>query len=225
MEEWNTRTKLLIGSENVEKLEKTKILIYGVGGVGSFVVEALARAGVGYLTLIDRDVISVSNINRQIHATTKSIGEKKVEAMKKRIADINPKCVVTTYMGIEIENEEDYVTEEYSYVVDAIDTISHKVAIIKKANELNVPIMSAMGAGNRLDPTKFHVEDIYKTRNCKLSKVIRKELRKASVPKLKVVYSQEDAIKNEENIIGSISFVPPVVGMIIAGEVIKDILK
>lgn len=226
MEKWNSRTEILIGKENIEKLEKSKVIIYGVGGVGSFVIEGLVRAGIGKITLVDNDVVSVSNINRQIHANIDNVGQEKVLVMKERILKINPNCEVVTYKAD--ETEENYIDNSYSYVVDAIDTIPHKIALIKKADSLKVPIISAMGAGNKLDPTKFCIDDIFSTSNCKLSKIIRKELRKEGIDKLKVVYSKEDVIKNSENTdntIGSISFVPSVAGMIIASEVIKDIIK
>lgn len=222
-EKWNSRTELLIGKQGIEKLEKAKVIIYGIGGVGSYTTEALARAGIGNLILVDNDKITPSNINRQIHATTKTVGKNKVDIMKKRIEEINSNANVQIYMNE--ENEENLINLECSYVVDAVDTIKTKLKLIEKANEIDIPIISAMGAGNKLDATKFEVSDIYKTSVCPLAKVMRKELKKRNIEKLKVVYSKEKGISNENNVIGSISFVPSVMGLIIAGEVIKDIIN
>ena len=222
-EKWNSRTELLIGKQGIEKLEKAKVIIYGIGGVGSYTTEALARAGIGNLILVDNDKIAISNINRQIHATTKTVGKNKVDVMKKRIEEINSNANVQVYMNE--ENEENLINTECSYVVDAVDTIKTKLKLIEKANKIGVPIISAMGAGNKLDATKFEVSDIYKTSVCPLAKVMRKELKKRNIEKLKVVYSKEKGISNENNVIGSISFVPSVMGLIIAGEVIKDIIN
>ena len=222
-EKWNSRTEILIGKQGIKKIEKAKVIIYGIGGVGSYTTEALARAGIGNLILVDNDKITLSNINRQIHATTKTVGKNKVDIMKKRIEEINPNANVQVYMNK--ENEENLINTECSYVVDAVDTIKTKLKLIEKANEIGVPIISAMGAGNKLDPTKFEVSDIYKTSECPLAKVMRKELKKRNIQKLKVVYSKEKGTSNENNVIGSISFVPSVMGLIIAGEVIKDIIN
>lgn len=222
-EKWNSRTEILIRKQGIEKLEKAKVIIYGIGGVGSYTTEALSRAGIGNLILVDNDKITPSNINRQIHATTKTVGKSKVDVMKKRIEEINPNANVQVYMNE--ENEENLINPECSYVVDAVDTIKTKLKLIEKANEIGVPIISAMGAGNKLDATKFEVSDIYKTSECPLAKVMRKELKKRNIEKLKVVYSKEKGISNENNVIGSISFVPSVMGLIIAGEVIKDIIN
>ena len=222
-EKWNSRTEILIGKKAIEKLENANVILYGIGGVGSYVAEALARAGVGNLTLVDNDVITCSNINRQIHATTKTVGKNKVDVMKKRIQEINPSANVTVF--VKEEKEEDLISERFSYVVDAVDTIKTKIKLIEKANEIKVPMISAMGAGNKLDATKFEVADIYQTSVCPLAKVMRKELKKRNIEKLKVVYSKEKAIIHEDNLIGSISFVPSVMGLIIAGEVIKDIIS
>ena len=222
-EKWNSRTEILIGKKAIEKLENANVILYGIGGVGSYVAEALARAGVGNLTLVDNDVITCSNINRQIHATTKTVGKNKVDVMKKRIQEINPSANVTVF--VKEEKEEDLINERFSYVVDAVDTIKTKIKLIEKANEIKVPMISAMGAGNKLDATKFEVADIYQTSVCPLAKVMRKELKKRNIEKLKVVYSKEKAIIHEDNLIGSISFVPSVMGLIIAGEVIKDIIS
>ena len=231
-EKWNSRTELLIGKDAIKKLENAKVVVYGIGGVGSFVAEGLARSGIGHLVLIDNDVISISNLNRQIHADTKTIGKRKVDVMKERILNINPNAKVDAYMANDIKDgEENIIDETFSYVIDAVDTISTKLKLVEKANEVNVPIIAAMGAGNKLDPTKFEVTDIYKTSVCPLAKVMRKELKKRNIKKLKVVYSKEEPNKNNENntqekrVPGSISFVPSVMGLIIAGEVIKDIIK
>ena len=231
-EKWNSRTELLIGKKGIEKLQNAKVAIYGVGGVGSFVAEGLARSGIENMVLIDNDVVSISNLNRQIHANIETIGKKKVEVMKERILKINPNAKINTYMADEIENgEESIIDSTFSYIIDAVDTVSTKLKLIERASKLNVPIISAMGAGNKLDPTRFEVTDIYKTSVCPLAKVMRKELKNRGIKKLKVVYSKEQPIKHEENemyekrVPGSIAFVPYVVGLIIASEVIKDILK
>lgn len=225
-----TRTELLIGKDGLEKLKNAKVAVYGVGGVGSYVVEGLARAGVGHLVLIDNDYVDITNINRQIHATHSTIGKSKVEIEKKRILEINPKAVVEIYQVDTLERpEEEIIDSSFTYVIDAVDTVTTKLKLIEKANIENVPIISAMGSANKLDPTKFEVADIYKTSVCPLCKVMRKELKKRNIPKLKVVYSKEEQAKVEElegkRILGSISFVPSVAGLIVAGEVIKDIIK
>ena len=228
MEEyWNSRTELLIGKENTEKISKSKIIIYGIGGVGSYVVEGLVRAGVENIVLVDNDVISPSNLNRQIHATISNIGKLKVECMKERILSINPKAKVETYVPQNMEIEEELlINNTINYVVDSVDTVSTKLKLIQRAKEQNVPIISCMGTGNKLDPTKFEISDIYITSVCPLAKVIRKELRKRNIKDLKVLYSKEEPIKHEKEsrTPASISFVPSVAGMIIAGEVIKDII-
>ncbi|AIS52324.1 tRNA threonylcarbamoyladenosine dehydratase TcdA [Thermoanaerobacter kivui] len=231
-----SRTQLLIGKEGLLKLKNSTVAVFGIGGVGSFAVEALVRAGVGKLVLIDGDNVCVTNINRQIHATTHTIGKPKVDVMKERILEINPEAQVLTfkefYPG---ENSDKLLSKEYDYVIDAIDRVSSKVDLIVKCNLLSIPIISSMGAGNKLDPTKFEVADIYQTSVCPLAKVMRRELKKRGIKSLKVVYSKEEPIKNfyesEENEIsskpvpGSISFVPSVAGLILAAEVVKDLLK
>ena len=236
-EKWNQRTEMLIGREAVQKLDKAKVAVFGIGGVGSFVVEGLTRAGVGNLVLIDPDDISVTNLNRQIHATHRTIGESKVEVMRQRILDINPDANVEIYKGNEFEDgEENIINSSFSYVVDAVDTVTTKIKLVEKAKKENVPIISCMGTGNKLDPSKFEITDIYKTTVCPLAKVMRKELRKRNIQDLKVLYSKEEPIKVDTNIEesnldrkksvpGSISFVPSVAGLMIAGEVIKDILS
>lgn len=225
-----TRTELLIGKDGLKKLQDAKVAVYGVGGVGSYVVEGLARAGIGHLVLIDNDYVDITNINRQIHATHSTIGRSKVEIEKERILEINPNAIVDIYQVDTLEKpEEEIIDSSFTYVVDSVDTITTKLKLIQKANDENVPIISAMGAANKLDPTKFEVSDIYKTSVCPLCKVMRKELKNRNIPKLKVVYSKEEPIKVEEidgeRILGSISFVPSVAGLIVAGEVIKDIIK
>lgn len=236
-EKWNQRTEMLIGKAAVQKLEKAKVAVFGIGGVGSFVVEGLTRAGVGKLVLIDPDDISVTNLNRQIHATHRTIGESKVEVMRQRILDINPDANVEIYKGNEFEDgEESIINSSFSYIVDAVDTVTTKIKLIEKAKKENVSIISCMGTGNKLEPSKFEITDIYKTTVCPLSKVMRKELRKRNIQDLKVLYSKEEPIKVDTNIEesnldrkksvpGSISFVPSVAGLMIAGEVIKDILS
>ena len=226
-EKWNSRTELLIGKENLEKLSKSKIIVYGIGGVGSFVVEGLVRAGIENIILVDNDVISPSNINRQIHATTSTIGNLKVECMKERILLINPNVKVETYVPTDMSIEEEtLIDDSVTYIVDAVDTITTKLKLIEKAKKENVPIISCMGTGNKLDPTQFEISDIYKTSVCPLAKVMRKELRKRNIKSLKVLYSKEEPIKHntEKRTPASISFVPSVAGMIIAGEVVKDII-
>ena len=227
-EEWKSRTELLIGKENIQKLSKAKIIVYGIGGVGSFTVEGLVRAGVENIILVDNDVIAPSNLNRQIHATIPNIGKLKVDCMKERILSINPKVNVETYIPQDIEHgEEILIDDSIDYVVDAVDTITTKLKLIQRAKEKQIPIISCMGTGNKLNPTKFEITDIYKTSVCPLAKVMRKELKKRGIQNLKVLYSKEEPIKHEmeSRTPASISFVPSVAGMIIAGEVIKDIIK
>lgn len=226
-ETWISRTELLIGKEATQKLRKSKVAIYGIGGVGSFVVEGLARTGIGHLVLIDKDIITVSNLNRQIHATHATIGKRKIDVMKQRILEINPELKVDIYNAEEIEGgEEKIIDNSFSYVVDAVDTVTTKLKLIERATSLQVPILSCMGTGNKLDPTKFEVVDISKTSVCPLARVIRKELNKRNINKLKVLYSKENPIHTKEQLQpGSISFVPSVAGLIIAGEVVKDIIK
>lgn len=231
-ENWTDRTELLIGKQALEKIKKAKVAIFGIGGVGSFVVEGLARAGVGYMVLIDNDVISASNLNRQIHATCDMIGKRKIDVMKERIKRINPEAIVEVYMAQEIEEgEEKIIDASFSYIVDAVDTVQTKIKLIEQATKLNIPILSCMGTGNKLDPTKFEIAPIEKTSVCPLARVMRKELKKRDIIKVKVLYSKEKPIclkrqEKQENQkrAGSISFVPSVAGLIIAGEVMKDII-
>lgn len=227
-EKWNARTELLLGKENLEKLLRAKIIVYGIGGAGSFVVEGLIRAGIENIVLVDNDVISPSNLNRQIHATIENIGKRKIDCMKERILSINPNVKIETYMPQDIEGgEETLINNTIDYVIDAADTVTTKLKLIIRAKEQNIPIISCMGTGNKLDATQFRIEDIYKTSVCPLAKVMRKELKKRGIKNLKVLYSKEEPIKHEEQsrIPASISYVPSVAGMIIAGEVIKDIIE
>ncbi len=224
-----SRTELLLGTEAVEKLANSRVAVFGIGGVGGYAVEALARSGVGTLDLIDNDKVSLSNINRQIIATHSTVGEYKVDVAKVRIADINPNATVNTYRTFympEVAHEFDF--SKYDYIIDAIDTVTAKLDLAVRATDLSIPIISSMGAGNKLDPTAFEVADIYKTSVCPLAKVMRYELRKRGVKKLKVVYSKEPPVtpsKDGERVPASCAFVPSVVGLIIAGEVIRDLVK
>lgn len=230
-----SRTELLIGKEGLLKLKNSTVAVFGIGGVGSFAVEALVRAGIGKLVLIDGDDVCVTNVNRQIHATTRTIGKPKVDVMKDRILEINPEAQVLTFKEFySSENSDKLLSKEYDYVIDAIDRVSSKVDLIVKCTLLGIPIISSMGAGNKLDPTKFEVADIYQTSVCPLAKVMRRELKKRGIKSLKVVYSKEEPIKNfyenekrkiSKPVPGSISFVPSAVGLILAAEVVKDLLK
>ena len=227
MYEGFSREERLIGKENLEKLNKSKVAVFGIGGVGSFVVEGLARAGIGKLLLVDNDTIDITNINRQIHANINTVGKNKVDVMKERILSINPEAEVDVSTEFFMPGSK-LLDNSLGYIVDAIDTVTGKIELVCKANELNIPIISAMGTGNKLDPTKFEVSDIYKTSVCPLAKVMRKELRSRGIEKLKVVYSKEEPIKPNDGDYktpASISFVPSVAGLIIAGEVIKDIIN
>ena len=224
-----SRTEKLIGKVGIEKLNNSKVAIFGIGGVGSYVVEGLVRAGVGNFLLIDGDEVDITNLNRQIIATTKTIGKSKVEAAKERILEINPNANVETYKEFFMPESKEILNQTVDYVVDAVDTVTAKIELVIRANRIGIPIISSMGTGNKLEPTKFEVTDIYKTSVCPLAKVMRKELRKREINSLKVVYSKEEPIdiknKSDSNAPASISFVPSVAGLIIAGEVIKDIIK
>lgn len=228
---WYERTELLLGSGAYETLSSKRVAVFGVGGVGGYTVEALARAGVGTLDLIDNDCVCLSNINRQIIATRKTLGMLKVDAAAERCRDINPDIKVNTYPVFFLpENAEDFDFSKYDYVVDAVDTVSAKIGIAQKAKELGVPAISSMGAGNKLHPELFEVADIYETSVCPLARVMRRELKKRGINSLKVVYSKEPPaetnapVENGKKIPGSVSFVPSAAGLIIAGEVIKDLL-
>ena len=220
-----SRTELLIGKEGIEKLNKAKVAIFGLGGVGSYVVEALARAGVGNFILVDNDEVDLTNLNRQIIALHSTIGKNKVEVARDRILDINPNANIEVHQEFFMPESEDLFDKTTSYIVDCVDTVTAKIELVVRASKLKIPIISSMGTGNKLEPTKFEVSDIYKTSVCPLAKVMRKELKARGIQKLKVVYSKEEPIKLENRVPGSISFVPSVAGLIIAGEVIKDILK
>ena len=253
MAEWLSRTKRLIGKDNTDKLSSARVAVFGIGGVGGFTVEALIRSGVGHIELIDHDTVAESNLNRQIIATHDSIGRDKVDVMKERILSINPVADVVVHKCFYLpENKDDFDFSKYTYIVDAVDTVTAKLTIIEEAKRAGVPVISSMGTGNKLDPTAFEVADISKTSVCPLAKVMRRELKKRGISHVKVVYSKEDAItpiedaeheqcggctaastecmeKHEENggrkkvAPASIAFVPSVAGLIIAGEVIKDI--
>lgn len=220
-----SRTEVLIGKTGMQKLHKAKVAIFGIGGVGSFVLEALARAGIGNFVLVDHDIIERTNLNRQIIATQKTIGRPKVEVAKERILEINPKAEVEIYQEFFMPNSEEILDDTIHYVVDAVDTVTAKIEIVVRANQLKIPIISSMGTGNKLDPTRFEVTDIYKTSVCPLAKVMRKELRTREIKQLKVVYSKEEPIARSQTPPASISFVPSVAGLIMAGEVIKDIIQ
>lgn len=223
------RTELLLGHEAIEKLKNSKVAVFGAGGVGGYAIEALARSGIGAIDIIDNDKVSLSNINRQIYALHSTVGEYKVDVAARRIADINPDLKVRTHKIFFMpENANEFDFTEYDYVIDAIDTVTAKIELVMKANLAGVPIISSMGAGNKLNPTIFEVEDIYKTSVCPLAKVMRYELKRRGIKELKVVYSKEKPIKPTsaaERIPASCAFVPSVAGLIIAGEVIKDLTE
>lgn len=244
-----SRTELLIGTEGLNKLKDSKIAVFGIGGVGTFTVEALARSGVGKFVLVDDDDICLTNINRQIHALRSTVGKAKVEVMKSRILDINPKAEVVTFKELyNSESADRLLADDYDYVVDAIDMVSSKLDLVERCKKRNISIISCMGAGNKLDPTRLEVSDIYKTSVCPLAKVMRKELRKRGIKDLKVVYSKEEPITPLEidssnckvscicpnkdrtcavkhQIPGSVSFVPSVAGLIIAAEIVRELIK
>ena len=233
MDEKFSRTEMLIGNDGMERLSNAKVAVFGLGGVGSFVCEGLARSGVGSFILIDFDKIDESNINRQLIANTKTVGRYKVDLMRERILEINPDADVEVHREFYMaDSETDIITPDLSYAVDCVDTILAKIAVICKCDAIGVPVISSMGTGNKLDPTMFEVADIYETSVCPLAKIMKKDLRKRNIEKLKVVYSKEPAINTNDCAInqgrkykvkGSVSFVPSVAGLIIAGEVIKDI--
>lgn len=229
-----SRTEMLLGKEALEKLKNARVAVFGVGGVGGYVVEALARSGVGALDLIDNDSLNETNINRQILALHSTVGRWKTEVAKERIADINPACKVQTHKVFFLpENAEEFDFSVYDYVVDAIDTVSGKIALIERAKAFCVPVISSMGTGNKLDPTAFEIADISQTSVCPLARVMRRELKKRGIEHVKVLYSKEVPITREtcekgetgKSIPASIAFVPSVAGLILAGEVIKDLIK
>ena len=226
------RTRRLIGEENFSKLNAATVAIFGIGGVGSFTVEALARSGIGHLILIDKDNIDVTNINRQIHALNSTVGKSKVEVMRSRILDINPSAQVDAIQKFYLpdENADSFFICRYDYVVDAIDTITAKINLAVECQRRNIPLISSMGAGNKLDPTRFKVADIYKTSVDPVAKVMRKKLKEVGVKSLKCVYSDEvpravDKGDLTGKVVGSTAFVPSVVGLIIAAEVVKDLIS
>lgn len=235
-----SRTELLLGHNAMESLRASRVAVFGVGGVGGYAVEALARCGIGAIDVIDNDKVSVTNINRQIIAASGTVGRYKVDVIRERINDINPDCVVTAHRCFYLpETKDRFDFSEYSYIIDAVDTVTAKIQLVTEADEKNVPIISSMGAGNKLDPTAFEISDIYKTSVCPLARVMRRELKKRGVKSLKVVYSKEQPVKisgspelfeeEQQNgssrraVPGSIAFVPSVAGLILASEVIKDI--
>jgi len=226
MNEIYKRTEALIGTDALEKLKKSHIAVFGIGGVGGYVVESLARCGIGELTLIDNDTVKESNINRQVIALNSTLGELKTEAFRQRINDINPDIrvnICNAFYLPETKNEIDF--SSFDYVVDAIDTVSGKITIIEKCNEENIPVISSMGTGNKLDPTAFKIADISKTSVCPLARVMRYELKKRGIKKVKVLFSDENPVKQQSRVPASISFVPSVAGLIIAGEVVKDLIN
>lgn len=241
-----SRTELIIGQKGIFKLSKSKVIVFGVGGVGSFALEALARAGIGHIHIVDDDVVSITNLNRQLVATTKTIGLPKVDVMKNRILEINPDAEIKLFRVFYNKQNQSLIDlSSYDYIIDAIDSITSKLLLIQNAKNLNIPIISSMGTGNRMDPSKFTVADIYKTSICPMARVIRSELRKLKIKNLKVVYSTEKpakpsisielsmtpknngfrTINKKRQIPASISFVPPVSGFILASEVVRDLLK
>lgn len=226
MNEIYQRTELVIGKDSLEKLKKSKVCICGIGGVGSYTLEALARIGIGSITIIDKDNVDITNVNRQLIATVDNVGNPKVTEAKKRINAINPDIEIKPIQEyIDKTNVEEYITEEYSYVVDAIDSVDSKIELIKTCKIKNIKLISSMGMANRLDPLKIKVTDISKTEVCPLAKVVRKKLKDEGIKNVKVVFSMENPIKNESKTLGSVSYVPATAGLIIASEIIKDIIN
>lgn len=220
-----SRTERLIGEDALQKLKNSNIIIFGLGGVGSYTAEALARSGIGKMTVVDKDTVDITNINRQLYALRSTVGKPKAEVAKARILDINPECEITAIQKMYLpENSEEFNLSQYDYIVDAIDNVTAKIDLAVKAEQLGIPIISSMGTGNKLDPAAFKVSDIYKTSVCPLCRVMRTQLKKRGVKKLKVVYSEEMPKTDGERTPASISFVPPAAGLIIAGEVIKNII-
>lgn len=233
------RTKRLLGADAMERLKNSHVAVFGIGGVGGHAVDALVRSGIGMITIVDSDDIAVSNINRQLIATTKTVGQKKVQVMKEHLLTINPEIMVREYDCFFLpETKEQFDFKQYDYVIDAVDTVTAKLALAEACQEAGVPIISSMGAGNKLNPTDFEVTDIYKTSVCPLAKVMRRELKKRNIKHLKVVYSKEEPLEPIEEkdfvsdekrtrraIPGSIAFVPSVAGLILAGEVVKDLTE
>ena len=232
-----SRTEILLGSEAMEKLYKARVAVFGIGGVGGYTVEALARCGIGALDLIDSDTVSVSNINRQILATHSTVGKLKVDVAEARVLDINPNCDVKTYPCFYLPDTADqFDFTQYDYIVDCIDTVTGKLQLVERAVEAGTPIICSMGTGNKLDPSAFQVADIAKTSMCPLARIMRKELKKRGIDHIKVVYSQEEALTptvdeeelkrtGKRQIPGSVAFVPGAAGLVLAGEVVKDLVK
>lgn len=221
-----SRTERLIGNDGLEKLKKSNIIIFGLGGVGSYVAEALARCGVGRMTVVDKDTVDTTNINRQLYALHSTIGKNKADVARERILDINPECEVTPIVKMYLpENADEFNLSQYDYIIDAIDNVTAKIDLAVKSQELNIPMIASMGTGNKLDHTSFKITDIYKTDTCPLCRVMRRELKARNVKKLKVLYSTEIPKNDGERTPASISFVPSVAGLIIAGEVVKEILN
>lgn len=225
MNERFIRTELLLGKEKLDILKNRHVAIFGVGGVGGYVCEALVRSGIGRFTIVDRDTVNESNINRQIIALSSTVGRAKVDVMKERMQDINPEVIVDAHEVFFLpENSGEFDFASYDYVVDAVDTVTAKIQIITAAKEAGVPVISSMGAGNKLDPTKFRISDIAKSSVCPLAKVMRRELKNRGITDVKCVYSVEEAIKHEGTDIGSVAFVPSVAGLMIASEVVRDLI-
>ncbi len=221
-----SRTERLIGKESLDKLKNANIIIFGLGGVGSYIAEALARCGIGKMTVVDKDTVDITNINRQLYALHSTVGKNKAEIAQSRITDINPECEVTPIVKMYLpENSDEFNLSQYDYIVDAVDNVTAKIDLAVKSQELGVPMLASMGTGNKLDPTAFKITDIYKTDTCPLCRVMRKELKTRGVKKLKVLYSTEIPHNDGERTPASISFVPSAAGLIIAGEVIKDLIK
>ena len=229
MDNWLNRTEYLIGKEPIEKLKNVHVAVFGLGGVGSYTIEALARSGIGHLTLVDKDVVDITNINRQLIADTTTVGKLKVDIAKERLLKINPNLEISTHPTFyDSTKAEEFFATSYDYIIDAIDTVSSKLSLIEEAFKRHIPIISCMGTGNKLDPTQFEVSDITKTSMCPLAKVMRKELKERDISHLKVVYSKEIPKRFDEEhkqTPASISFVPSVAGLILASEVIKDLIK
>lgn len=243
-----SRTQLLIGKDAMDKLAASHVAVFGIGGVGSYAVEGLARSGVGKLTLVDHDVVDLSNLNRQIHATHKTIGQPKVEVMRQRILDINPRAQVNIYQRFYLPDQaEDLLNTDYDYIIDAVDTVTAKIDLVVRAQHMGIPIISSMGTGNKLDPTRLQIDDIYNTSVCPLAKVMRRELRRRGITALQVVYSREEPVKpqveedngsenecesclksgicsGKRNLPGSITFVPAVAGLLLASQVVRDLI-
>ncbi len=221
-----SRTERLIGTDNLEKLKNKNIIIFGLGGVGSYTAEALARCGIGKMTVVDKDIVDITNINRQLYALHSTVGKNKADVAKERILDINPECEVTAIVKMYLpENADEFELSKYDFIIDAIDNVTAKIDLAVKSQELGIPMIASMGTGNKLDPTAFKITDIYKTDTCPLCRVMRKELKNRGVKKLKVLYSTEIPKNDGERTPASISFVPSTAGLIIAGEVVNEMLN